>query len=120
MARQRIAMSSEDATAFLATKPVAVIGTLTADGAPDGEAATLVCQGGEVEFEVARDGPTHRNLLADPRAVVSVEEFPSYAEIRGVTVHGRALRVSETSDRIRFRLADVRLESFDFRKMRRG
>jgi hypothetical protein len=118
MARPRIAMSPAEVAAFLAAKRVAVVGTRAADGGPDGEAAALAYANGEVTFTVPRGGPTHRNLLADPRTVCSAEEFPSYAEIRGVTVRGRAALVAEDGGRVVFRITDARIESFDFRKMR--
>jgi nitroimidazol reductase NimA-like FMN-containing flavoprotein (pyridoxamine 5'-phosphate oxidase superfamily) len=118
MARPRIAMTAAEVADFLAAKHMVVVGTRAPDGGPDGEPAALAYRDGAVCFTVARDGPTHRNLLADPRAVCSVDEFPSYAEIRGVGVHGRAIPVAETADSITFRLEAVRTESFDFRKMR--
>ena len=115
MPRQRVHMSAEEVAAFLAAKRRAIVGTR----APDGEPAALACAGGELRFSVPRDGPTARNLRHGPRLVVSVEEFPSYAGIKGVTVHGRAVAVGDDGERTSFRVAAPRIESFDFAKMPR-
>jgi nitroimidazol reductase NimA-like FMN-containing flavoprotein (pyridoxamine 5'-phosphate oxidase superfamily) len=120
MARPRIAMSADELAAFLAAKRIGVIGTVGADGGPDAEAASITWKGHELTFRVARDGTTHRNTARDPRVVCAIEEFPSYAEIRGVSVHGRAVQVGDTPAQVVFRIADARIESFDFRKMARA
>jgi len=115
MPRQRVHMSAGEVAAFLSTKRRAIVGTRAPDGGPDGEPAALACAGGEVRFSVPRDGPTARNLRHDPRLVVSVEEFPSYAGIKG----GRAVAVGDDGERTSFRVAAPRIESFDFAKLRR-
>ena len=120
MPRPRIAMTPAEAAEFLAGKRVAIVGTLDVDGMPDGEPAELSYAGGVLAFRIPADGPAHRNLLRDQRVVCTVEEFPSYAEIRGVSVHGRAAVVEVSSGRVAFRVEEPRVESFDFRKMRRG
>ena len=119
MPRPRIHMRAEEVAAFLAAKRRAIVGTRAPDGAPDGEPAALACAGGEVRVSVPRDGPTARNLRHDPRLVVSVEEFPSYAGIKGVAVHGRAVALGDDAERTTFRVAEPRFESFDFAKMPR-
>jgi hypothetical protein len=119
MPRERIAMTAAEAAAFLAGKRLAVVGSLGADGAPDGEPARLVLAGAEIGFVVPRGGVTYRNVGRNPRVVVSLEEFPSYHAIRGVTVLGSAVLVAEEGEEARFRVAAPRLESFDFSKMRR-
>jgi hypothetical protein len=119
MPRPDIAMSAAEVATFLAGKRVAVVGTRAPDGGPDADAVALAYADGVATVAVARGGPTHRNLLADPRAVCATEEFPSYNEIRGVTVHGRAVLVAEEGERVVFRLAEPRVESFDFRKLHR-
>ena len=120
MPRQRVTMSPAEVDAFLAHKGIAVVGTRGADGAPDGEPAPFTWDGGEMRFTVAAGGPLHRNLLADARVVCSVEEFPSYFGIKGVTGHGEAVAVAESPRGVTFRIAAPRIESFDFAKMRRA
>ena len=112
-------MTPAQVAAFLARKHIAVVGFRAADGAPDGEPVTFSYTEGSVAFEVPRDGRAHRSLLHDPRVVCAVEEFPSYAEIKGVSVHGRALPVGVAGERVTFRVEDPRIESFDFSRMRR-
>jgi len=119
MPRQRIDMTPDEVDAFLAGKHVAIVGTIATDGAPDGDPAGFSWVAHQALFVVAPGGPTHRNLLRDPRVVCSVEEFPSYAGIKGVTVHGTAALVSERGSRATFRVEAARIESFDFAKMRR-
>src|SRR5262249_38826922 len=119
MPRERIAMTAAEAAAFLAGKRLAVVGTLDSGGAPDAEPARLAIAGAEIGSVVLRGGVTYRKVGRDPRVVVSVEEFPSYHAIRGVTVLGTAVLASEEGDEARFRVVAPRLESFDFAKMGR-
>jgi hypothetical protein len=116
MARPRIAMSADEVDAFLGGKQRAVAGSRDAAGAPDGEPATYTWRDGALVFAVAADGPTARNLAGDPRVVLSVEEFPAYARIKGVAVHGRAVSVGRDGEVARFRMDEARVESFDFTK----
>src|SRR5262249_18852583 len=95
----------------------AVVGTLDAEGAPDGEPVEFTYAEGVAVFVVRRGGPTHRNLVRNARVVCSLEEFPSYQAIRGVTLHGRAVAIGEEGERASFRIEAARVESFDFRKM---
>ena len=119
MPRQRIAMTAAEAAAFLAGKRRAIVGTRAPDGAPDGEPGALAHTDGELRFTVPCDGPSDRNLAHDARVVVSAEEFPSYAAIKGVTVLGRAARVAGDGAHVTFRVEAARVESFDFARMRR-
>jgi nitroimidazol reductase NimA-like FMN-containing flavoprotein (pyridoxamine 5'-phosphate oxidase superfamily) len=114
--RPDIRMTPAEVAAFLAGKRRAVVGTLDAQGAPAGEPVDFVYDADVATFTVVRGGAAERNLARDPRVVCSLEEFPSYGEIRGVTLHGRAVRVGED----RFRIEAERVESFDFRKMAKG
>jgi nitroimidazol reductase NimA-like FMN-containing flavoprotein (pyridoxamine 5'-phosphate oxidase superfamily) len=119
MPRQRIDMTLDEVAAFLARKRIAIVGTLGRDGAPDGEPAAFSWADGEARVTVERDGATHRNIAHDPRVVCSVEEFPSYAGIKGVALHGRAVLAGDAAGRATFRIVAARVESFDFMKMRR-
>jgi hypothetical protein len=120
MPRPDVRMTPAELKAFLAAKQRAVVGTLDAAGAPDGEPAGFTWADGVALLVVQRGGPTHRNLTRDARLVCSLEEFPSYQAIRGVTLHGRAIAVGEEGERTTFRLEPSRIESFDFRKIPRA
>jgi len=119
MPRQRVDMTPGEVAAFLAGKRVAIVGTLGRDGAPDGDPAAFSWVDGEARVKVERDGRAHRNLLGDPRVVCSVEEFPSYAGIKGVALHGVARLEEGEPAGATFRIAAPRIESFDFAKIRR-
>src|SRR5206468_8546092 len=86
MSRERIAMSADEVAAFLAAKHTAMVGLRGADGAPDGAPATISFRDGVLVVELRADGDAARSIHCDPRIVVSVEEYPSYARIRGVAV----------------------------------
>jgi len=118
MPRERIAMTPDEVAAFLARKALAVVGTLDGDGAPDAEPVQFAWRDGAIQFEVDADGPMHRHLGADARVVCSVEEFPSYAEIKGVAVHGTAVATGAAGGRVTYRIDATRVESFDFAKIR--
>jgi nitroimidazol reductase NimA-like FMN-containing flavoprotein (pyridoxamine 5'-phosphate oxidase superfamily) len=115
--RPRIAMSRAEVSAFLAAKRLAAVGTRDPTGAPDAEPAAYRWDEDGLVFTVGVDGPTARNLAQDARVVVSVEEFPSYARIKGVAVRGRAVPAGREGDGVRFRVVADRIESFDFAKM---
>ena len=120
MPREQISMTLAEVAAFLAGKRRAVVGMRAVDGGPDAEPVAFTYADGVATFEVPRGGPAHRALLADGRVVCSVEEFPSYAQIKGAAVHGRAVVVGGESDAtVTFRVDAARIESFDFAKMRR-
>ena len=120
MSRERIAMSADEVAAFLAAKHTAMVGLRGADGAPDGAPATISFRDGVLVVELRADGDAARSIHCDPRIVVSVEEYPSYARIRGVAVHGRAVSLGAQDGRERFRVDQPRTESFDFAKMERA
>ena len=117
MPRPDIRMTPAEVTAFLLGKRRAVVGTLDAEGGPDGEPAEFAFVDGVAVFVVRHGGSTHRNLARDARVVCSLEEFPSYRAIRGVTLHGHAIATGEEGERATFRIEATRVESFDFRKM---
>lgn len=119
MARPDIRMSDAEVAAFLGGKSRAAVGTLDPAGAPDGEPAEFACADGAITFTVPTGGSLHGHLRRAGRAVCSLEEFPSYAEIRGVTIHGRVTLVADDGSRATFRFDRPRIESFDFRKARR-
>ena len=119
MPREQIAMTPAEVAAFLAGKRRAVVGLRGLDGGPDAEPVAFAYAGGVATFEVRRGGAAHRALVADGRVVCSVEEFPSYAQIKGAAVHGHAVVVGERDATVTFRVDAARIESFDFAKMRR-
>ncbi len=119
MAREAIAMSPEEVRAFLAAQRWMVLGTLDADGMPVGDLVPVRLDGDRLRFAVADGSRAGENVRRDARVCCAADEFPSYYEIRGVVLHGRAdapARLGEGWSEYALALDDV--ASFDFRKVR--
>jgi nitroimidazol reductase NimA-like FMN-containing flavoprotein (pyridoxamine 5'-phosphate oxidase superfamily) len=97
VARERIGMSSGEVDELLAGQRWVVIATLDADGSPWADLAACAFEAGELHFGVCRGTRSHRNIERDARVCCSIDVFPSYYEIRGVTLHGAARRVDDAS-----------------------
>ena len=95
MPRESIAMSNEELTAFLGAKPWVVVGTLDQDGSPWGDLAASLIDGGRLVFAVPAGTRAAANIERDPRVVCMNDQYPTYYEIKGVTVHGRAERLKD-------------------------
>lgn len=83
-------MSGDELHQFLAVQDWMVLATVDPDGSPAGDVVPAVLAEERLYFAVAPEGPSHRNLGRDPRACCAADAFPSYYEIRGAMVHGRA------------------------------
>jgi PPOX class probable F420-dependent enzyme len=75
---------------FLATKEVAVLATLQADGAPLAMPMWFLHAPAALTMISVADTQKVRNLQRDPRVSVVAEAVSGGGEIRGVTVQGRA------------------------------
>ena len=75
---------------FLATKEVAVLATLQADGAPLAMPMWFLHAPATLTMISVADTQKVRNLRRDPRVSVVAEAVSGSGEIRGVTVQGRA------------------------------
>ena len=75
---------------FLATKEVAVLATLQADGAPLAMPMWFLHAPAALTMISVADTQKVRNLRRDPRVSVVAEAVSGSGEIRGVTVQGRA------------------------------
>jgi hypothetical protein len=90
MPRESISMSVEEWRGFLASQRWFVLGTLEPDGSPSARLVPGALDAGALYFAVPEASREQRNLSRDSRACCANDEFPSYYEIRGATVHGRA------------------------------
>jgi nitroimidazol reductase NimA-like FMN-containing flavoprotein (pyridoxamine 5'-phosphate oxidase superfamily) len=90
MARESIGMSPEEIRALLATTRWVVLGTLGADGEPVADLARCALVGERLCFAVPPGSDVQRRIERDPRVCAATDRYPSYYEIRGVTLHGRA------------------------------
>jgi hypothetical protein len=93
--RESIAMSREEWLPFLAAQPWMVLGTLDPDGGPWARIVPAALEGEALCFAVPPNSRDARNLERDPRACCASDQFPSYYEIRGATVHGSARRITD-------------------------
>ena len=101
MPREAIAMTRDELLAFLGAQRWVALGTLDPDGTPVGELAPVVLDGERLCLAVPRGSRADDNIRRDPRVCCAADEFPSYYEIRGATVHGRADRVEDGPTRAR-------------------
>jgi PPOX class probable F420-dependent enzyme len=87
--RAEIAMTSDEAAAFLAAGRVCVLVTIGPDGAPDPLPMWFVVDdAGRIVMRTYAKSQKVRNLERDPRASALVEEGERYAELRGVQLTG--------------------------------
>ena len=123
MPRESIEMTPAELLDLLRETRWVVLGTLGDEGEPT---ATLVDCSLEAErlcFAVAAGGAAHRNIQRDPRVCCATDEYPTYYEIRGATLHGEALEAESATlagpERAVFSIPLDDVVSFDFSKIER-
>jgi nitroimidazol reductase NimA-like FMN-containing flavoprotein (pyridoxamine 5'-phosphate oxidase superfamily) len=122
MPRERIEMSRAEVLALLAETRWVALGTLDPDGAPAGYVVPCALQGERLCFAVEPGSEAQRAIERDPRVCAATDRYPTYYEIRGVTVHGRAERVLTAPAGLQgagttYALALDDVVSFDFAKI---
>lgn len=121
MPKRDIRMAGGEVDRFLRTRDTAVVVGAPADGAPWAAVGRLHYDGSDVSFSVPADDPVVALLERDDRACCVVEQFPSYYEIKGVMLHGHAIRRRQTTGAdADFELDVEKIVSFDFAKLRDG
>ena len=116
--RRDIAMTPEEIDAFLGSQSQVVVAGVPSQGAVQGAVGHLRYEGGRVGFSLRADDPVAGLLAHDDRACCVVEQFPSYYEIMGVLLHGRATRHEGDRDGLATFDLDVdKVVSFDFGKL---
>lgn len=114
-------MNDAEVDAFLRSQSTAVVVGSPVTGSPDGAVGRLHYEGGFVAFTLRADDAVVTALAADDRACCIVEQFPSYYEIVGVMLHGRATRRQATRPgEATFALHVDKVVSFDFGKLDRS
>jgi predicted pyridoxine 5'-phosphate oxidase superfamily flavin-nucleotide-binding protein len=114
MARESIAMTPDEVRAFLQTRHHVALATVGTDGRP--EVTIVPCRYGEdgLELTIALDEPVLATITnGDDRVCCAVEVCPSYYELRGVSLHGKA----EPLGGGRVRVHVEHATSFDFGKI---
>lgn len=118
MPKRDIRMSDAEIERFLATQSTVMVIGSPPSGAPSAAVGRLEYDGGDVGFVIHDDDPIVELLADDDRACCVVEQFPSYYEIAGVMLHGRAhRRDAEASGEAAFDLTVEKVVSFDFAKL---
>jgi hypothetical protein len=123
MPREAIEMGPEELLAFVGAQRWMALGTLDPDGTPAGDLVPVRLVDSTLRFAVPCGSRADDNIRRDARVCCAADEFPSYYEIRGVVVHGRA-EPSDAGDRLggdwtEYTLPLDDVSSFDFRKIRR-
>jgi hypothetical protein len=125
MPRESIAMTAGELREFLAGMRWALLATLTPDGSPRGSAVRARLESERVCFVVTRGSQTHADLERDARACLATDQYPTYYEIKGASLHGvaEAVAAPETlvlaPDELAYALPLDDVVSFDFGKIER-
>jgi PPOX class probable F420-dependent enzyme len=93
--RDRVAMTADEAAAFLAGSRKLQLATINRDGTPHLVAMYYVMLGGRIAFWTYRASQKARNLARDPRVTCLVETGEEYFDLRGVQVAGLARLVED-------------------------
>lgn len=93
--RDRVAMTGEEAAAFLAAHRKVQLATINRDGTPHLVAMYYVMLGGQLAFWTYRTSQKAVNLARDPRLSCLVETGEEYFDLLGVQVTGIARPVTD-------------------------
>jgi PPOX class probable F420-dependent enzyme len=88
--RDRVAMTTEEVTAFLAEFRKVQLATINPDGTVHLVAMYYVMLDEQIMFWTYRSSQKARNLARDPRLTCLVETGEQYFDLRGVQVQGAA------------------------------
>jgi nitroimidazol reductase NimA-like FMN-containing flavoprotein (pyridoxamine 5'-phosphate oxidase superfamily) len=83
-------MSTAEIDAFLRAHHEVVVAANHADGGTLATVGAYDFRAGALAVQLSAADPVVAALRVDDRACLTVEQFPSYAEIKAVVVHGRA------------------------------
>jgi PPOX class probable F420-dependent enzyme len=95
--RERIRMSDAEVGAFLDERRTMSVATLDPDGFPHLVAMWYVVRDGLVHFWTYAKSRKAVNLRRDPRLTCMVESGRRYEELRGVSIAGRAVLITDTA-----------------------
>lgn len=117
--RDRVAMTAEEVTEFLAESRKVQLATINPDGTPHLVAMYYVLLDGQITFWTYRSSQKALNLARDARLSCLVETGEQYFDLRGVQVQGVAqciedpAAVREIGRRIAAGLADAPGDSLE-------
>jgi PPOX class probable F420-dependent enzyme len=98
--RQAVAMTEDEAAAFLALRLTMSLATNGADGWPHVVAMWYGFVGGAPGFLTYRSAQKLRNIERDPRVSCLVEDGDRYDNLRGVMLRGRAEVIEDEDERL--------------------
>ncbi|HEX6931243.1 MAG TPA: pyridoxamine 5'-phosphate oxidase family protein [Streptosporangiaceae bacterium] len=96
--RDQVAMSPEEAAAFLAAGRKVQLATNGQDGFPHLVTMYYVMTGGQITFWTYRRSQKALNLERDARISCLVEDGDEYFDLRGVLVQGVARRIEDPEE----------------------
>jgi PPOX class probable F420-dependent enzyme len=106
--RDAIRMSDEEIWKFVEERKSLQVATINRDGSPHLTTLWFARVDGDIVFETFTKSQKIRNLQRDPRIAVLVEDGTTYAELRGVSINGRAELYSEPEQVHGYALAVMR------------
>ena len=95
MPREQISMTLYDAIAFLQGRTWVALATLEPDGSPWADIVPSLLQRDRLFFRVPTASRSHANIQRDQNVCCANDQYPTYYEIKGVVIHGKAERVGE-------------------------
>ncbi len=96
--RDQVAMSPDEAAAFLAAGRKVQLATNGQDGFPHLVTMYYVMTGGQITFWTYRRSQKALNLERNPRISCLVEDGEEYFDLRGVLVQGEARRIEDQDE----------------------
>ena len=90
--KRDITMTVEEIHRLLDAHDEVLVVALQAGAPPAGAVGNLIWANEELGFDLDADDPVVALLEVDDRVCCVVEQFPSYFEIKGAMLHGRAHR----------------------------
>lgn len=97
-ARQSVALSEDEAAAFLADQRKVQVATIGQDGTPHLTTLFYVVVQGRIAFWTYASSQKIANLRRNPRVTCLVEDGEDYFELRGVSLTGTATLIEEYDD----------------------
>ena len=96
--RDQVAMTPDEAAAFLAGGRKVQLATIGQDGFPHLVTMYYVLTRGQITFWTYRKSQKALNLERDPRISCLVEDGEEYFDLRGVLVQGTARRIDDPAE----------------------
>ena len=98
MGRLDVSMTDEELAGFLANAWTARVATVSSDGWPHAIPLWFVWHRGTLYLNTTRGNRTVRNLEADPRAAVTIDDGERYDELRGAVLRGTMAEAPADAD----------------------